>query len=80
MLKIKHELFQIKDQCKVLNGLNEKEAFFVLNQTLSQHESILQDPMHLEATSNDKLIYHYNCGNLNETIFDQLTSQVLLVL
>lgn len=57
--------------------MNISQALFALNQTLLQHENIAHGA--LESDSNtDDLIHHYNCGNLNEVIFN-LDSQFLMV-
>lgn len=58
-----------------MNRLNFTQALFALNQTLLQHESIRRGTVQSGMTT-DELIRHYNCGNLNEVIFNQDTAQV----
>ena len=66
---------QIRDQCAPLNRLKRAHALFALNQTLMQHESILRGKVP-PGSNTDDLIKHYNCGNLNESVFNYDTSQV----
>ena len=48
---------------------------FALNQTLWQHESYRLRKSAIPYTTDD-LIYHYNCGDLNDIIFNRDSSQV----
>ena len=58
-----------------MNGLNFSQVIFALNQTLNQHENIRRGRLRSKLTTDD-LISHYNCGNLNEIIFNQDTINV----
>ncbi|XP_054162305.1 metalloprotease TIKI2-like [Oppia nitens] len=66
---------RVEEQCIPLNGLNFSQVVFALNQTLYQHESIRLGILSSTLTTDD-LIKHYNCGYLNELIFNYDTSQV----
>lgn len=68
---------QPKDQCNPLNSLDLKHAIFALNQTLQQHENIRHGTYNIDGSNTDELIKHYNCGNLNDIVFNQSTSQVI---
>ncbi|CAG2105571.1 unnamed protein product [Medioppia subpectinata] len=66
---------KVEEQCIPLNGLNYSEVLFALNQTLYQHEGIRLGILRSKLTTDD-LIRHYNCGDLNEIIFNYDTTHV----
>ena len=51
------------------------QVLFALNQTLWQHESYRLRKSAIPYTTDD-LIYHYNCGNLNNIIFNRDSSPI----
>ena len=63
----------VKEQCQVLNKLNNSKAIFALNQTLILHEKMRRGEQNLPVTTK-QLVYHYNCGDLNEVLFSQEAS------
>ncbi|OTF83463.1 hypothetical protein BLA29_010739 [Euroglyphus maynei] len=65
-----------KEQCKTLNYLNTTQVLYALNQTLLQHESIRYGHIRSNHTTDD-MIRHYNCGNLNEALFNEDSSNVI---
>ncbi|XP_075677143.1 metalloprotease TIKI1-like isoform X2 [Dermatophagoides pteronyssinus] len=64
-----------KEQCKTLNYLNTTQVLYALNQTLLQHENIRFGHLRSNHTTND-MINHYNCGNLNEALFNEDSSNI----
>ena len=51
------------------------QVIFALNKTLSQHEMYRRGASWM-SVGTDELIYHYNCGDLNEVIFSHDTARV----
>lgn len=48
---------------------------YALNQTLFQHESIRRGMARSNYTTDD-MIRHYNCGDLNEALFNEDSTTV----
>lgn len=66
---------KVHDQCRPMNGLNATQVLYALNRTLLQHEMIRYGAIRPELTT-DELIHHYNCGNLNEAVFNRDSAQL----
>ncbi|XP_026528649.1 metalloprotease TIKI1 [Notechis scutatus] len=66
---------KVEEQCHPLNGLNFSQVIFALNQTLLQQEKLRAGSLRIPHSTED-LIKHYNCGDLNNVIFNHDTSQV----
>ncbi|KAH7639624.1 metalloprotease tiki1-like isoform x1 [Dermatophagoides farinae] len=64
-----------KEQCKTLNYLNTTQVLYALNQTLLQHEHIRRGYLRSNHTTDD-MIRHYNCGNLNEALFNEDSANI----
>lgn len=73
--KVTGAVEEVREQCLPLNDLNYSQVLFVLNRTLGQHESYRLSKSAIPYTTVD-LIHHYNCGNLNDIIFNQDSSQI----
>ncbi|KAL4236379.1 Metalloprotease TIKI1 [Mactra antiquata] len=66
---------KVKEQCVPLNDLNFSQVVFALNWTLWQHESYRLSESAIPYTTDD-LIQHYNCGDLDDIIFNTDSTQV----
>lgn len=73
--KITGAVEKVKEQCVPLNDLNYSQVLFALNRTLGQHESYRLSNSAIPFTTDD-LIHHYNCGDLNDIIFNRDSAQV----
>ncbi|KAG8187952.1 hypothetical protein JTE90_027722 [Oedothorax gibbosus] len=62
---------EVEEQCGPLNSLNHSQVLFALNHTLTQHE-LASD--HASTSTTEDLIRHYNCGDLDSTVFGQDSS------
>lgn len=62
-----------------MNYLNTTQVLYALNQTLLQHESIRYGHIRSNHTTDD-MIRHYNCGNLNEALFNEDSSNVIYII
>lgn len=51
------------------------QVLYALNRTLGQHESYRLSNSAIPYTTDD-LIHHYNCGDLNDVIFNKDSAQV----
>lgn len=60
----------VEEQCQPLNALNNSQVIVALNQTLLLHEKIRRGEAKL-TYSTKELIYHYNCGDLTDVLFNQ---------
>ncbi|XP_060593251.1 metalloprotease TIKI1-like isoform X2 [Ruditapes philippinarum] len=73
--KITGAVEKVKEQCVPLNDLNYSQVLYALNRTLGQHESYRLSNSAIPYTTDD-LIHHYNCGDLNDIIFNKDSAQV----